>query len=329
MLCLHPFRYSVGAGMTLSILLACPFPPALAERLAPFGTVSGPLSGGTPPATVDVLVTMGTQTTDAALMDRLPGLQLVCCYGSGYEGVDLAAARARGIMVAHSPGANAAAVADLALALLLAAVRQIPAADRFVREGRWAGPPVTRMPPARGLTGRRVGVFGLGAIGERIARRVAGFETEVAYHGRTRKAEAPWAYHPTLTGLAQWADVLMVAARADATNRHVVDREVLAALGTDGIVVNIARGSLIDEAALIDLLQSGALGAAGLDVFEREPTVPEALRGLPNVVLAPHIGGNTLDAHAAMQAMVTANVAAFANGRAVPTPVPEMQDPLG
>lgn len=314
--------------MTPSILLASRFPAALRDRLAPFGAVIGPCPPADIPAPADirVLVTMGTLTTDAALMDSLPGLKLVCCYGSGYEGVDLAAARARGIMVAHSPGANAAAVADLALALLLGAIRRIPAADRFVREGRWAGPPVTRMPPVRGLTGRRVGIFGLGAIGEKIARRAASFEAEVAYHNRRRRPEAPWAWHQTLAGLAGWADVLMVAARADATNRHAVGREVLAALGPDGVVVNIARGSIIDEAAMIDLLEQGALGAAGLDVFEHEPAVPEALCRLPQVVLAPHIGGNTLDGHEAMQAMVTANVAAFAAGRPVPAPVPEMRD---
>lgn len=180
--------------MTPSILLAATFPPGLHERLAPFGIAAGPCAPADLPSPADIriLVTMGTLTTDAALMDRLPGLQLVCCYGSGYEGVDLAAARARGIMVAHSPGANAAAVADLAMALLLAAIRQIPLADRFVREGRWAGPPARRLPPVRGLTGRRIGIFGLGAIGEKIARRVAAFEAEVAYHSRTRKAEAPW-----------------------------------------------------------------------------------------------------------------------------------------
>jgi glyoxylate reductase len=314
--------------MTPTIFLGCPFPAGLHERLAPFGTVIGPFAPADIPSSPDIriLVTMGTQKTDVALMDRLPGLQLVCCYGSGYEGVDLAAARARGIMVAHSAGANAAAVADLAMALLLGAIRQIPVADQFVRDGRWAGPPPSRLPPVRGLTGRRVGVFGLGAIGEKIARRAAAFETEVAYHSRTRKPEAPWAWHPTLADLAGWADILMIAARSDATNRHVVSREVLAALGPEGIVVNIARGSLVDEAALIDLLEQGQLAAAGLDVFEREPLAPNALCRLPQVVLAPHIGGSTFDGHDAMQAMVTANVAAFVTGRAVPTPIPEMKD---
>lgn len=314
--------------MTPSILLACPFAPGLHERLAPFGAVVGPCPPGEipVPGAIRVLITMGTLTTDAALMDRLPGLKLVCCYGSGYEGVDLAAARARGIMVAHSAGANAAAVADLAMALLLGAIRQVPVADRFVREGSWAGPPARRLPPVRGLTGRRVGVFGLGAIGEKIARRAAAFETEVAYHSRTRKPEAPWAYHASLAGLADWADILMIAARADASNRHAVSRAVLAALGPDGIVVNIARGSIVDEAALIDLLEQGKLAAAGLDVFEREPLVPNGLCALPQVVLAPHIGGSTFDGHDAMQAMVAANVAAFTAGRPVPSPVPEMKD---
>ncbi len=314
--------------MTSTILLACPFPAALRDRLAPFGTVTGPCAPADipDPAAVRILVTMGTLATDAALMDRLPGLELICCYGSGYEGVDLAAALSRRIMVTHSPGANAAAVADLAMALLLGAIRRIPQADRFVRDGRWSGASPARMPTVRGLTGRRVGVFGLGAIGEKIARRAAAFETEVAYHNRTPRPGVPWTYHPTLAALAGWADVLMVAARADASNRHVVDRDILAALGPDGVVVNIARGSLIDEAAMIALLEAGALGGAGLDVFDNEPTVPAALCALPQVVLAPHVGGNTMDGHDAMQGMVVANVAAFIAGRAVPTPVPEMPD---
>lgn len=318
--------------MTSCVLLATTFPSGLRDKLDPQIPVIGPFA---PPVTaalptddtarVRVLVTMGTLTTDAALMDQLPQLGLVCCYGTGYEGVDLSEAKKRGIMVTHSPEANASAVADHAIALMLAANRQIAAADRFVREGRWSGNAAARMPLVRGLTGRKIGVFGLGAIGRKIAQRAAAFEAEVAYHSRSRKAGVPYPFHATLQSLADWADILLIAARADASNRHVVNKGILRALGPEGIVVNIARGSLIDEAALIELLQTGELGSAGLDVFEHEPFVPDALKQLPQAVLAPHIGGGTTDAHEAMQAMVAANITAFLAGEPVPTPVPEMQ----
>ncbi|WP_211103968.1 2-hydroxyacid dehydrogenase [Skermanella pratensis] len=271
-----------------------------------------------------VLVTMGTLKTDAAVMDRLPSLGLICCYGTGYEGVDLEEAFKRGIMVTHSPAANAPAVADHAMALLLATSRRVGMADRFVRDGLWSGHSAARMPLVRGLTGRRIGVFGFGAIGRRIAARAAAFEAEVAYHNRSHKPDAPYAFHETLESLAEWADVLMVAARADTGNRHRVGRDVMKALGPDGIVVNIARGSIIDQEAMIELLRSGDLGGAGLDVFEHEPTVPDALRAIPHAVLTPHIGGGTHEAHEAMQSLVAANITAFLAGNPVRTPVPEI-----
>lgn len=320
------------ATMTASILFACPFTPGLDTKLAAHAPVIGPSPGPAgaslePEArkAVRVLVTMGTLVTDGAVMDALPGLGLIACYGTGYEGVDLAAAARRGIMVTHSPEANAAAVADLAMALLLACGRKIVLADRFVREGRWTADRNSRMPVAGGLTGRRLGVFGFGAIGRRIAARAAAFEMEVAYHNRSRKDDVSYPFHATLQGLADWADILMIAARADASNRHVVNRAVLAALGPEGIVVNIARGSIMDEAALAELLETGELGGAGLDVFEHEPAVPEALKQSQRTVLAPHIGGGTRDAQEAMQLLVARNIAAFLAGRPVLTPVPEMK----
>ncbi|QQP91241.1 2-hydroxyacid dehydrogenase [Skermanella sp. TT6] len=323
--------------MSTIILLAASFPAELKDRITgiagngPRCRVAGPFDPPTgaalspgDAAAVRVLVTMGTLRTDAEVMARLPSLGLICCYGTGYEGVDLEEARKRGIMVTHSPAANAPAVADHAMALLLAAGRRIALADRFVRDGLWSGHSAARMPLVRGLTGRRIGVFGFGAIGRRIAARAAAFEAEVAYHNRSRKPDVPYAFHDTLESLADWADVLMIAARADAGNRHRVGREVMKALGPDGIVVNIARGSIVDQEALIDLLRSGELGGAGLDVFEHEPAVPDALRAIPHAVLTPHIGGGTHEAHEAMQGLVAANVAAFLAGAPVVTPVPEM-----
>lgn len=317
--------------MSIEILLAAAFPAELRAKIAPQAGVAGPLDGPVGASLseaeargIRVLVTMGTLKTSAEVMDRLPGLGLICCYGTGYEGVDLDAAAERHIMVTHSPAANAPAVADLAMALLLAANRRIVMADKFVRDGLWSGNSAARMPLVRGLTGRRIGVFGFGAIGRRIAARAAAFEAEVAYHNRSAKPDVAYAFHETLRSLADWADILMIAARADASNHHAVNRDVMKSLGPDGIVVNIARGSIIDQEAMIALLRSGELGGAGLDVFEQEPLVPDTLKAIPHVVLTPHIGGGTWDAHDAMQSLVAANIAAFLAGNPVKTPVPEM-----
>jgi hydroxypyruvate reductase len=318
--------------MSFTILQAANFPAGLRNKIdssinviGPFELPVGATLSADVAATVRVLITMGTLTTDAAVMDRLPNLGLICCYGTGYEGVDLDAARKRGIMVSHSPAANASSVADLAMALLLAVSRRIVIADKFVREGAWKGRSAARMPLIRGLTGMRIGVFGLGAIGRKIADRAAAFEAEVSYYNRSQKPNVPYPFHESLQSLADWADALIIAVRADADNLHVVDRRILQALGPEGIVINIARGSIIDEPVLIELLESGELGGAGLDVYEREPAVPDSLKALTNVVLTPHIGGGTLDAHEAMQKLVVANVMAFMAGQPVKTPVPEFR----
>jgi lactate dehydrogenase-like 2-hydroxyacid dehydrogenase len=271
---------------------------------------------------VQVLVTMGTVAAPGAALAHLPNLRLIACMGSGYEGVDLAAARERGIVVTHSPNANAASVADLAMGLLIASVRELPAAARFLHGGQWTGNYAHRMPLVRGLTGRKVGIYGLGAIGGKIAARCAAFETEVGYHNRHRRNDVPYRYFDSLDALASWADILIVAVRAGADNRHAVNASVLAQLGRDGHVVNISRGSVIDEAALITALRERTIAGAGLDVFEHEPTVPEALLALDNVALTPHIAGGTVEAQGAMQDMVYANIDAFLAGRPANTPVP-------
>lgn len=318
--------------MSFSILQAATFPVGLRNKIdssinviGPFGLPVGATLSADEAATVRVLITMGSLATDAATMDRLPNLGLICCYGTGYEGVDLDAARKRAIMVTHSPSANASSVADLAMALLLAVSRRIVIADKFVREGAWKGGSAARMPLIRGLTGRKIGVFGLGAIGRKIANRAAAFEMEVSYYNRSRKLDVPYPFHESLQSLADWADVLMIAVRADAANQHVVDRDILQALGQEGIVINIARGSVIDEPVLIELLESGQLGGAGLDVYEREPAVPDSLKALTNVVLTPHIGGGTIDAHEAMQKLIVMNIMAYLAGQPLRTPVPEFR----
>ncbi len=314
------------------ILLASSFPSGLRDKIDPSIAVMGPtgqpLGANLSPeeaASVRAVVAMGTLKIDGVAMDRLPNLGLICCYGSGYEGVDIKEAVKRGIIVTYSPAANASAVADIAMALLLAANRRIVMADKFVRDGLWQGNgAAARMPDVRGLTGRKIGIFGFGAIGAKIAARAAAFEMEVAYHSRSRKSDVPYAFYETLQGLADWADILMIAVRADASTRHLVNSNVMRALGPDGILVNISRGTVIDETAMMALLQSGELGSVGLDVYEHEPLVPDTLKALPHVVLAPHIGGNTFEAHVARQSLVAANLEAFFAGKPVITPIPEM-----
>ena len=318
------------AAATPSILLGMRVPDQFVQALAQRGRVLGPPTASLPEfvaampaaerANVRALVTMGTVGATDAIMAILPALGIISCLGSGFESVDLAAARARRIVATHSPSANASAVADLALGLMIASVRRMFDANAFLHRGEWKGNASRRMPAVRGLTGRRVGIYGLGAIGERIALRVAAFEMEVAYHNRRPRTDVPYAYHATLLDLATWADVLIVAVRADDTNRHAVNAAVLAALGPQGHVVNIARGAVIDEAALIVALANGGIEGAGLDVFEHEPDVPAALLALPNVALTPHIGGTSIEAQAAMQALVLANLDAFLAGQPVLTP---------
>lgn len=318
---------------TPSILLGMRVPDKFVQALAERGRVLGPPTASFPDfvaampaadrASVRAVVTMGTVGATDATMASLPALGIVSCLGSGYEGVDVAAARARRIVATHSPSANASAVADLALGLMIASIRRMFDANAFLHRGEWKGNASRRMPAVRGLTGRRVGIYGLGAIGERIALRVLAFDMEVAYHNRRPRTDVRYPYHASLLALAAWADVLIVAVRADGSNRHTVNAKVLAALGPTGHVVNIARGAVIDEAALIVALTDGTIEGAGLDVFEHEPDVPAALLALPNVALTPHIGGASIEAQAAMQALVLANLDAFLAGQPVPTPVAE------
>ena len=273
---------------------------------------------------IDIVVTTGGSGAKADLINGLPNLKIIACWGTGYEGVDLKAAAARSVKVTYSPGANASTVADMALALLLDSVRRVAFCDRFVRTGDWEKPPHVRPERVRGLTGRKVGILGLGEIGFKIARRLDAFETEVCYHNRRQRPDAPWRYFDRLIDMARHCDVLMVALRADAANRRIVSAEILDALGPEGHVINITRGSVIDEAALIEALQQGRIAGAGLDVFEREPHVPETLRLCSNVVLTPHMGGGCIEAAIAMSNAVLRNVEAYAAGRPLPDPVPEM-----
>ncbi|MBL8386238.1 MAG: 2-hydroxyacid dehydrogenase [Burkholderiales bacterium] len=312
----------------LATRLPLPFHAALAERyevLGPLAPPFGEAAAALPDqdaARVRAIVSIGSVGIPAESLGHFPNLGLIACLGSGYEGVPVTQARARGVAVTHSPGANAAAVADLAFGLLIAAMRDLHHARNWLREGHFAGNAGRRLPAAPGLTGRRMGIYGLGAIGQKIARRAEAFEMEVAYHNRRPRGDVSYRWMPDLAALAQWADVLMIAVRADASNRHSVGAPILAALGPQGYVVNISRGPVVDEAALVDALRHGRVAGAGLDVFEHEPEVTPALFDLPRVALTPHIGGNTEDAQSAMHDMVLDNLAAFFAGRTPPHPVP-------
>jgi lactate dehydrogenase-like 2-hydroxyacid dehydrogenase len=291
----------------------------LRERYTLLGPLQPPTADALPAGAADVraLLTVGGLRTDAALMDALPALGLIACYGTGFEGVDRAAAAARGIVVTNAGDANATSVAEFALGLILASARRIVDGDRFVRGGHWRGNAVERMPTVPGLAGRRIGIYGLGAIGSRIASRAAAFEMEVGYHNRSPRPDLPYAYHPSLIDLAQWADVLVVSARAGPANRHAVNADVLAALGAEGHMVNISRGLAIDEAALCAALESGAIAGAALDVYDNEPHVSERLRSLTNVVLTPHVAANAASAQEAQQRVMLANLEAWFAGAAL------------
>ncbi len=314
--------------MSEKVLIYSRFPKALMARIGERFELMN--AAGKPPALVftadqlsgiRALITAGGTPLKANVMDTLPSLQAIICYGTGYDGVDLAAAAKRGIAVGHSPAANAAAVADLAVTLMLAVTRRLVPADEFVRNGSWAASkpsPLLRAPP--GNPGRRIGIYGMGEIGRKIALRMAAFETEVGYFSRTRH-QLPYRYFESLEALSEWCSVLMIAVRAGADTHHAVNAQILQKLGQDGYVINIARGSVIDETALIAALKGKEIAGAGLDVFEKEPHPPDELTALPNVVLTPHIGGHTLDSHLAMQDCVIANLDAFFAGKPLAFPV--------
>jgi len=263
----------------------------------------------------------GDSRVDAALIGQLPALELISVMGVGYDGVDVAAARARGIVVTHTPDVLNDDVADLAIGLMLCAARQLPAADRYVREGAWAarGP----MPLQRKMSGARLGIVGMGRIGQAIATRAAAFGMTIAYTARSPRVAVPWRFVPEVLALAEQSDFLVLITPGGAGTRHMVNAEVLRALGKKGILVNVARGSVVDEAALVQALEDGVIGGAALDVFEDEPRVPARLMALPNVVLVPHIGSATTATRQAMADLAFANLQACFAGQPLPTPIPE------
>jgi lactate dehydrogenase-like 2-hydroxyacid dehydrogenase len=264
---------------------------------------------------IRALFTIGAQPIDPKLIEAFPNLGIVSCIGAGYEGVPLEACRKRGITVTNSAGANAEDVADIGLSLLLAVQTNTIGNDAKVREGRW----IKGVPPTqrRSMVGLRVGVVGLGAIGLACAKRLDAFGCKVSWWGPREKPGVAWPRVPDLMQLAKQSDVLMVAARADASNRGLISKEIIHTLGPQGVIINISRGAIIDEDAMIAALKSGALGGAGLDVFEIEPTPAEKWNDVPNTVLSPHTAGAGLYAVARYQEIFMANFDNFFAGKTV------------
>ena len=269
-------------------------------------------------AGLEVAVAGGGTLVGAAEMDALPDLRAVANFGVGYDNVDVAEATRRGIVVSNTPDVLTDAVADLSVALVLDVMRQVTAADRFLRRGEWAAG--GRFPLTRDVRGATVGILGLGRIGRAVADRLLVFGAEIAYHSRSPQ-DVAWAYHSSPVALAAASDVLVVLTPGGAGTEHLVDAAVLDALGPEGYLVNVARGSVVDEQALVAALEGGRLAGAGLDVFADEPRVPAALLEREDVVLLPHVGSATVQTREAMAELVLDNVAAFlADGRLV-TPI--------
>lgn len=258
------------------------------------------------------LVTSARFGADAATIAAMPALKVISSFGVGLDAIDLDAARARGITVGYTPDVLNDCVADTAFALVMDVARRITASDRFVRRGDWKK---GQFPLATQVSGKQLGILGMGRIGRVIARRASGFDMEVRYHNRRQLDDVDYGYAASLKELAEWADFLVIASAGGAETRGLVSREILDALGPQGYLVNISRGTVVDEAALVAALQEKRIAGAGLDVFEDEPNVPEALFALDNVVLLPHLASNTHETRAAMARRVEDNLAAFLAGK--------------
>lgn len=271
---------------------------------------------------IQVVVTSAMTPTPAELIDALPQLKAICSQGVGYDAIDVKHAQGKNIQVSNTPDVLNDCVADLTFGLLLAAARKLGHAERYVRDNLWGTD--AQFPLGTKVSHKKLGIVGLGRIGMAIAQRAAGFNMEIRYHNRSERNDVPYGYQASLLDLATWADFLVIATVGGDGTRHLVNAQVLKALGPNGMIINISRGSVIDETALIDALSSGELGAAGLDVYQNEPNIPDALKALDNVVLVPHIASATTETRAAMIALVLDNVDAFAATGKVVTPIPAL-----
>ena len=254
------------------------------------------------------IATSARYGANAALIDALPNVRVISSFGVGLDTIDLGHAKARGIQIGYTPDVLNDCVADTAFALLLDAARRFSESDRYLRAGKWAKAP---FPMSTKVSGKRLGILGLGRIGKVVAKRASGFDMEVRYHNRRKDPAVPYAYMDTLKGLAEWADFLVVVSAGGPETRHLVSAEILAALGPGGFVINVARGSVIDQEALVKALQDGTIAGAGLDVYDNEPNISPVLFGLDNAVLLPHLASGTHETRAAMAALTFDNLSEF------------------
>jgi lactate dehydrogenase-like 2-hydroxyacid dehydrogenase len=268
---------------------------------------------------VVAVLTNGTQGIKAAEMDQLPNLKIIGAFGAGFENIDVKAARAKGIAVTHGPGTNSKAVADHAMALMLAVSRHIVPMHAQVQEGEWTVSNV-RWPS---VYGKRLGIMGLGRIGMEIAKRATGFDLEIGYHNRSQRSDVDYPYFDDVPTMAKWCDYLVCSSPGGDSTHHAINTEVLENLGPDGVIVNIGRGSIVDTDALVRALVSGTISGAGLDVLEDEPKVPKSIIGLKNLTMTPHIAGNCPEATIAKLELYMQNVELCLNRNAPLTPVPK------
>ncbi len=301
--------------MTTRLLNAGRIPPALEARLGQAYELTTLAAQPDPTAFLaaqggefTAMVTSAATGADSTLLAALPRLKVISSFGVGLDKIDVAAAHQRGIAVGYTPDVLNDCVADLAIGLMLEVARGMSAADRFVRRGEWTK---ATFPLMRKVSGAKLGIVGMGRIGRAIAQRSTGFQMDVRYHTRTVVGDVPWAHEPSLLELARWADYLIVITAGGPATRHLIGAQVLDALGPDGFLVNVARGSVIDEAALVQALQQKRIAGAGLDVFEDEPNVPAELMALDNVVLLPHIASATRETRQAMADRVFDNLQSF------------------
>ncbi len=269
---------------------------------------------------IEIAVTSAVTGISADIINALPNLKAICSWGVGYDTLDIDAAHARNIQVSNTPEVLDDCVADIAWGLLLACPRQIALGDRFVRANHWENKTAS-LPLGMRVSGKKLGIVGLGNIGLAIAKRGLGFDMQIAYHNRRQRDDVGYEYFDSLIELAKWSDFLMIATVGGASTRHLINEEVMRALGPQSMLINIARGSVIDEQALVKVLAEGALGGAALDVFDKEPKVPDALKTMDNVVLLPHIASATVETRQAMLDLVLENIDTFLKTGKVVTPV--------
>jgi len=256
------------------------------------------------------------------IMQHLPNVKAISCYGVGYDNIDATDCAARGVVVTHTPNVLNAEVANTAILLWLATSRRLVRDDAFVRSGAWLN---GAAPLSHSVENRKVGILGLGRIGEDLASRLAIFSPDISYHSRNEKPDVPYRYYPKLIDMARDVDVLFCITPGGASTHHIVNADVIEALGPDGTLINVGRGTAVDEAAMVKALQDGRLGNAGLDVFEAEPKVPEALFGMDQVTLLPHVGSGTVETRTAMGDLAVNNLLQFLTDGTTISPVPECQ----